>query len=72
MKDFEQLLTKDTFIKKFKTKWFKNLSDGHIEVLDQLYTLKVTDNKRKLIYSKNGKLINTTPYIIDKDKAFAK
>jgi len=46
----------------------KFLNEGHIEVIDQLYTLKITDNKRKLIYNENGKLISTKPYIINSDK----
>jgi hypothetical protein len=32
-----------------------------------MYTIKVTENKRKLIY-KNGKLIGTQPFIIDERK----
>ena len=67
MDDFENLLNKESFIKKSQTKWIKNLSEGHISLIKQLYTLKVTDNKRKLVF-KNGKLINTTPYIINFDK----
>ena len=56
--DFEPLLNKDALLKKYQTKWIKNLSEGHISLLDQVYTLKVTDNKRQLIY-KNNKLIGT-------------
>jgi DNA polymerase elongation subunit (family B) len=65
--DFDSLLTKDAFIKKAQTKWMKNLSEGHITILKQLYTLKVTDNKRKLLYG-NAKLMDSKPYIIDMDK----
>jgi hypothetical protein len=32
-----------------------------------MYTLQVTENKRKLIYE-NNKLIGTTPYIINENK----
>jgi len=46
MKDFEQLLYKQSFIEKFKTKWIENLSDGNISIRNDLYTLKVTENKR--------------------------
>jgi hypothetical protein len=67
MSDFEDLLIKNTLIKKLQTKWFKNLSQGHISVLEQLYTLKITDNKRELIFD-NDKLIGTKPYIINNDK----
>jgi DNA polymerase elongation subunit (family B) len=68
LEDFSNLLYKDSFIRKFQTKWFKKLSAGHIEVLDQLYTLKVTENKRKLIFDSNNKLIGTKPYIINENK----
>jgi DNA polymerase type B, organellar and viral len=68
MNDFENLLYKDVFLEKSQTKWFKNIEKGHISVLEQIYTLKVTDNKRELIYDKNNKLINTKPYIINNKK----
>jgi len=70
MKDFEQLLYKDSFIEKYQTKWTRNLSEGYINIniLNQLYTLKVTENKRQLIYNKNGKLIGTKAYKIDESK----
>ena len=45
----------------------KNLSSGYISVKNELYTLKVTDNKRKLIYE-NNKLIGTVPFVINKNK----
>lgn len=66
--DFKNLLYKDVFIEKSQTKWMRKLSKGHIELLDQLYTLKVTDNKRKLIFNKNGKFVSTKAYKINKDK----
>lgn len=33
-----------------------------------MYTLKVTSNKRELIYDSNNKLIGTKLYIIDNSK----
>jgi DNA polymerase type B, organellar and viral len=68
MDDFESLLFKESVLKKLQTKWNKHISEGHIKVIDQLYTLKVTENKRKLIYDNNNKLITTVPYVINKDK----
>lgn len=65
MKDFESLLFKDSYLEKIQTKWTKNLSEGHIKVLKQMYSLKVTDNKKELIF-KNNKLINTIPFKISK------
>lgn len=68
LKDFENLLIKESWLKKIQTKWRKNFSEGHINVLDELYTLKVTSNKRQLIFDKNNKLIGTKPYIINENK----
>ena len=70
--DFKSLLYKDTFIKKVQNIWRKYLSEGHIEILEQLYTLKVTENKRKLIYDENNKLINSVPFKINLDKEIIK
>jgi hypothetical protein len=67
IKDFENLLYKESWIQKWQTKWRKNLAEGHISVLNEVYTLKVTSNKRKLIYE-NNKLISTVPYIINENK----
>jgi len=61
--DFNNLLIKQSLLQKMQTKWIKNISMGHISIVNELYTLKVTDNKRKLIYI-NNKLNNTIPYSI--------
>ena len=53
IKDFENLLIKKSLLKKLQTKFIRNLSKGNIKLLEQIYTLQVTDNKRKLIYDKN-------------------
>jgi enhancing lycopene biosynthesis protein 2 len=37
-------------------------------LLNELYTLKVNDNKRDLIFDKNNKLVSTKAYKIDKAK----
>jgi len=68
IEDFENLLFKDNYLEKSQIKWRKNLHEGNISVINQLYTLKVTDNKRKLIYDQNNKLIDTNPYIINEEK----
>ena len=66
--DFEKLLFKESTLEKFQSKWIKKLSKGQIEVIDQLYTLQVTDNKRKLIYNENNKLIKTEAFVINDKK----
>ena len=65
--DFDNLLFKQSSLQKWQTKWRKNLSEGHVSILNEVYTLKVTNNKRKLLYE-NGKLIGTAPYIINENK----
>ena len=67
VQDFESLLIKNNKIERNQTKWFKSLESGTITVKDQLYSLKITDNKRQLIYS-NNKLVSTKPYIINNEK----
>lgn len=44
---------------RMQEKWSKSISDGTISVKEQLYTLKVTGNKRHLNYNEDGLLINT-------------
>jgi hypothetical protein len=65
--NFDDLLEKESFLKRIQTKWRKNLSEGNISILNEIYTLQVTNNKRKLIYE-NNKLIDTIPYIINEEK----
>ena len=37
------LLNKDKFVELEQEKWYKSLGNGNIEILKQIYTLKVTD-----------------------------
>jgi hypothetical protein len=47
-----------------QNKWYRSLGEGSINILEQTYQLKVTGNKRELIY-KDGKLIGTKPLSIN-------
>jgi hypothetical protein len=64
MDDFEQLLSKNSLLKKSQLKLRKFLNKSHIEALEQVYTLQVTENKRKLIYDNNNRLFKTEAYKI--------
>ena len=68
LNDFENLLFKDSLLEKSQIKWKRNLSDATIQLVEELYTIKVTENKRKLIYDENNKLIKTVPYVINDKK----
>ena len=60
----ESLLQKDETLTLNQERWFKNLQDGTITIKEQLYSLAVTGNKRRLNYN-NGILIATKPFILD-------
>lgn len=49
-------------VKISQSKWYKNFSEATINVLDQIYTLRATENKRELIKDSVGKIIDTRPY----------
>jgi hypothetical protein len=62
--DLEQLLNLDATKVFTQDKGFKSLFKSDITVLNTIYTLKTTSNKRQLIY-KNGIFDNTKPYNYD-------
>lgn len=64
----KNLLIKDSHKNLYHEKWFNDFNNSTINVKNQIYTLSVTDNKRKLIYDENNVFINTTPFIINKNK----
>ena len=65
--DLKALLIKDSNMEFNQDKWFKHMEKGEITINNQIYTLKVTANKRKLIYH-NNRLITTIPYNINENK----
>ena len=48
-------------------KWFGSNVEGNIQIKEQIYTLKMTGNKRQLFYY-NNKVVNTIPYFINENK----
>lgn len=67
IEDLKSLLKKDSKLEEKQVKWIKDISQGNIRVIDQIYTLKATSNKRCLVY-KDNLLVNTVPLVIDKNK----
>lgn len=57
----ENLLYKDASREFTQTKWFKNVIGGEISIQDMAYTLKITSNKRQIIYN-DGVFNNTKPF----------
>jgi hypothetical protein len=64
MQDFKNLLIRDHKIELHHDKWFRKLSEGKINIKDQIYTLISTDNKRKFIYDHN-KIVGTKPIFLN-------
>lgn len=61
--DLQLLLYKDSTLKMASDKWYRSLTKGTINIHRTLYTLKVTENKRTLIY-KDDKFSHTKPFIL--------
>ena len=64
---FESLLHKDYLSEIKQDKWYRSLTNSNITIKDQIYTLKVTENKRELVYNYNNKLIDTKSFILPID-----
>lgn len=62
-KDLDALLFKDKISELVQERWYKDINAQTIRILETAYTLKVTDNKRVLIYDANY-LIDTKPIVI--------
>lgn len=67
-KELSSLLIKDSFLKKGHDKWYKSYTNGEISVKDEIYSLMVTSNKRKLIYNSEGVLFDTTPLVLNEEQ----
>lgn len=59
--DLKTLLIKDNKLVISQEKWYKNLSEGNIQIKKELYTLMITDNKRQLIFDNNNQFIDSKP-----------
>jgi hypothetical protein len=65
---FEDLLYKDKKLVLNHDKMHRSLIKGHIEVKNQAYQLKATENKRELLYNISQKAIDSRPLEINPDK----
>lgn len=59
--ELKSLLYKNN-LKISQYKWYRNFSEGTIKVLEQIYTLASTGNKRELIWNSFGEFVGTLPY----------
>lgn len=65
-KDLLPLLNKNNSLKISHEKWYKNIEQGNISINNEIYTLIMTDNKRKIIYDENNQFVDTKAIYLDK------
>lgn len=58
------LLIKDSKLEVKHEKWYRSISKANISIKQEIYTLMVNNNKRKLIYDNNNKFIDTSPILL--------
>lgn len=63
--NLEELLYRESVLKIAQEKWYRSFTNSTINIRKTLYTLKVTENKRALIYT-NGKFVYTKPFVLNK------
>jgi len=67
-KELKLLLHKNKKLEIPQEKWYRDFSKSKIRIKNEIYSLQITDNKRKLIYNKQNKFIGTKPLIINNEK----
>jgi hypothetical protein len=60
------LLNKDTNLEIKQDKWYRNISDGNIKIIPEIYTLMINNQKRSLIFDNTNKFVDTRPIILNK------
>ena len=58
----EELLSFNKKLTFNNEKWYKDIATATINIKDQIYSLRATGNKRKLIFNEDNILINTEPF----------
>ena len=64
--EISTLLEKDKKLIIEQDKWYKDIARGNITIKNEIYTLMLTENKRKIIFDSNNKFIDTKPLILEK------
>lgn len=66
--ELKALLYKDSKLEIKQEKWYKDISNGQFHIKEEIYTLMVTDNKRKLLYNTDNKFYDTMPLKLENGK----
>ena len=67
-KQLKPLLIKDANLKINQEKWYRNISEGNIKILPEIYTLMINNQKRSLIYDYTNKFVDTKPITLNNGK----
>jgi len=51
-----------------QNKWVREWDKGYISILNQIYTLSATENKRQLVRDSCNKIVGTSPFILHEGK----
>ena len=62
LEDLTSLLTDKVKLSFQNEKWYKDITTATINIKDQIYSLRTTGNKRKLVFNEDNILINTEPF----------
>jgi len=62
--NFINLLFKDKNLILKQEVWGKDRLTSSINIVEQCYDLKANENKRELIYNKQGIAVSTRPYVL--------
>jgi hypothetical protein len=69
--ELKALLYKGSKLEIKQEKWYSDISNGRFHIKDEIYTLMITDNKRKLLYSLCGSdniFYDTLPLTLENGK----
>jgi hypothetical protein len=66
--ELKSLLYKDSKIEIMQEKWDSDISNSKFHIKDEIYTLMVTANKRKLLYDDNNLFYSTVPLNLENGK----
>jgi hypothetical protein len=63
--ELKPLLIKSANLKINQEKWYRNINDGNIKILPQIYTLMINNQKRELVFDNSNKFVDTRPIILN-------
>lgn len=60
----KSLLYKNEKLEIKQDKWYRYLNEGYINIINEIYSLSITENKREIIYDSTDRFVNTMPLML--------